>query len=54
MSTKHIEIRSRWTNACLWEGGVEDTGFTRRNLGSAIKAALLSGAVLRGDRKSVV
>ena len=42
-----VKLLNRWTNACIWEGEVEDTGSRRLNLGVAIKAALLRGAVLR-------
>ena len=48
MPTAKIELRHRWTNACLWSGDVEDAGSTSRNLGAAIKAAILTGAVLTG------
>ena len=48
MAKKRVEILNRYTNACQWAGDIEDTGSARRNLGAAIKAALLRGAVLRG------
>ncbi len=43
-----IEILNRWTNACLWTGEIEDQGKASRNLGVAVKAALLVGANLGG------
>ena len=46
MSTKRIEIPNRYTNTCQWAGDIEDTGSAHRNLGAAIKAALLTGADL--------
>lgn len=48
MDKKRVEILNRYTNACQWAGDIEDTGSARRNLGAAIKAALLRGADLRG------
>ena len=47
MATKRIEIPNRYTNTCQWAGDIEDTGSAHRNLGAAIKAALLTGADLR-------
>ena len=47
MATKRIEIPNRYTNTCQWAGDIEDTGSAHRNLGAAIKAALLTDAVLR-------
>jgi uncharacterized protein YjbI with pentapeptide repeats len=43
-----ISILHRWSNACLWEGDVEDSGSTSLNLGHAVRAALGTGANLRG------
>ena len=53
MATKRIELLNRYTNTCQWAGDIEDTGSALRNLGAAIRAALLTGAdltdaVLRG------
>ena len=48
MATKRIEIPNRYTNTCQWAGDIEDTGSAHRNLGAAIKAALLTGADLTG------
>ena len=48
MAIVNIELRHRWTNACLWSGDIEDTGSRHRNLGNAVKAAFLRGADLRG------
>jgi len=50
METKKISIKinHRWTNACQWEGEIEDRGSNSRNLGEAIKRALASGANLGG------
>ena len=43
-----IEIKHRWTNACLWSGEIEDQGSDQANLGTAVKAALAGGANLAG------
>ena len=43
-----ISILHRWSNACLWEGDVEDSGSTSVNLGRAIRTALGTGANLVG------
>ena len=56
MATKRIELLNRYTNTCQWAGDIEDTGSALRNLGAAIRAALLTdadlrGAVLRGAMK---
>ena len=49
MSKKVVRILNRFnsTSAC-WEGEIEDTGSTAKNLGEAVKAALKQGADLRG------
>jgi hypothetical protein len=41
-----MEIRNRWDNSCLWTGEIESTGSTARDMGVAVKAAILSGANL--------
>ena len=41
-----VEIRNRWTNACLWSGEIEDHGSDAKNLGAAALEALRSGASL--------
>ena len=43
-----IEILNRWTNACLWDGEIEEQGSARRNLGAAVKTALSGGTSLIG------
>ena len=43
-----IEIKNRFTNACLWTGEVEERGRAPKNLGAAVKAAIASGANLFG------
>jgi hypothetical protein len=43
-----MEIRNRWTNACLWTGEIEASGSDRRDLGSAVLAARKEGANLQG------
>ena len=48
MATKRIELLNRYTNTCQWAGDIEDTGSALRNLGAAIRAALLTGADLTG------
>ena len=44
----NIEIKHRWTNACLWSGEVEEQGSAAENIGAAVKAALAGGADLGG------
>ena len=41
-----IEILNRWTNSCIWSGGIEDQGGASKNLGEAVKRALEVGADL--------
>lgn len=45
---KTIEIRHRWTNACLWSGEIEDRGSESKNLGAAVIEARKVGANLVG------
>jgi len=45
---KTMEIRNRWTNACLWTGEIEASGSDREDLGLAVLAARKEGAYLRG------
>ena len=45
---KTMEIRNRWTNACLWTGEIEASGTDRIDLGRAVLAARKAGAYLRG------
>ena len=43
-----MEIVNRWVNARLWVGDIEEQGSASRNLGAAVKAALVVGANLTG------
>lgn len=45
---KMVEIRHRWTNACIWSGEIQDQGSDAKNLGAAVIAAKKAGASLDG------
>ena len=47
-SNVKIEIKHRWTNACLWSGEIGEQESAPKNIGAAVKAALAAGANL-GD-----
>ena len=42
------EIKSRWTNACIFADDFDDLGTPRKNLGELVRRAVLTGAVLTG------
>ena len=50
VSAMKIEIKLRFTIACLWTREVDEYGSAPKNLGAAVKAALASGADLSGKK----